>query len=122
MTTTNPNQQLIDDIQGARDLLAKPGGFLHHSRWDHHGGYCSSGALFKTIIGKEKIDWDFYDNENNRDRYHTACSAVAEHMEKPMLHLHPGESWLVTFNNSHSQAEVVGAFDKTLADLGGGLG
>lgn len=119
------NQQLITDLKTARDLLAKPNGFLHHRLWDFEGGYCSSGALMASISGASaRIRREEYNPFRLRDsstgqgvgRYAAALAVLAKHLP---ARLFDDEGDVVMFNNSHTQEEVVELFDKALADLGG---
>jgi hypothetical protein len=91
--------------------LAKPNGFLHGQVWDHQGGFCSVGALLYITNGQ-------YWSENYSERYNAACAALRQHIPD-MGRKDDDDSNVVVFNNTHSQAEVVDLFNKTLADLGG---
>lgn len=111
------SQQLIDDLTTARDLLAKPKGFLHNQLWNGGDGFCSAGAVVYAITGEHVCTLN--------ERYHAAMDALAQHTPydfrpyRDPQTSNQAQTNVVQFNNSHTQDEVVALFDKTLADLGG---
>lgn len=111
------SQQLIDDLTTARDLLAKPKGFLHNQLWNVHGGFCSAGAVVYAINRLRVCVLG--------ERYHAAMDALAQHTPydfrpyRDPKTSNQAQTNVVQFNNSHTQEEVVELFDKALADLGG---
>jgi hypothetical protein len=111
------DQQLISDLTTARDLLAKPNGFLHNRVWDKDNGFCSAGAVVYAITGLRLCVLG--------ERYHAAMDALAQHTPYDFRVFRDAERKIhaqtnvVQFNDTHTQEEVVELFDKTLADLGG---
>lgn len=113
--------KIIESLTQARDLLARPGGYVRGTLYDNHGGYCAMGAVehvAPVIDGKHVLsecapvmvalesaipaDW--------RKSFKEGTVIDQSHRKAPTTRL----SNIACYNNNTDQATVVNWFDRAI--------
>ena len=111
-------QPIIDVMEHARDLIARPNGWTQKTMARDSGGnsiasrrpdavcFCAFGAVLRSVADKIKENYDVY------SKVHFGAGIVA--LEE-LVENKPIESW--NDREGRTQAEVVALFDQAITNL-----
>ena len=117
---------VLENLQKARDLLARPGGFCKGVLFDASGACCSMGAIMKAGTTWMESGWRDYDCAPEVLALDAAMPkdvkekmAVKDGVVDPCHHNHGPHgtpiSRMVAYNNTTDQQTVVALFDRAIA-------
>jgi len=125
---------VLENLQKARDMLARPGGFCKGLLWKD-GAHCSMGAIIKSgVTIKEREDGTIKEREDGWWSYDCAAevlaldAAIPKEVKAKMAlpngvydpcHDNPGPHVtpmrrIVAYNNTTDQGTVVALFDRAI--------
>lgn len=113
--------RVIENLSAARELLAKPGGYIKGNLWDNKGGYCALGALMgpkmnfsvvgscaPEIVALEAAIPSEVRAAMDRGEVKDQCHGTR------IKESSPKDYRVVCYNNNTDQPTVVGWFDKAI--------